>query len=133
MPRIREVLETHDWSTSSDATHGLEVGRALSVDADSDSDRELEYELLGLDRSAHTGGFGQEVHELEREMLSLRLAIERGGGDSDDNSGEEDEYSDGDGDEEIKVQSMEALMMRVQAIRGAYKRLCCMLLAHYPS
>lgn len=129
MPRIKEVLETHDWSTSGDSAHGVDMARALDVDSDYDSDNDLENELLGFGRSAHTRGFGQEVHELEREMLGLRMAIERGGGDGvSESDGDEDECSDGDGDEEIKVESMEALMMRVQAIRGALLRLPCILL-----
>ncbi|KAJ5272725.1 hypothetical protein N7478_007850 [Penicillium angulare] len=106
MPRIKEVLETHDWTASGD------LGALEDQDPDFgfDDEDDLESELLGFGRSSHTRGFGQEVQELEREMLGLRMAIERGGGD-----GEEDDAED-DG-EEVKVESMEALMMRVQAIR----------------
>lgn len=100
MPRIKEVLETHDWSGGSndeEPDFGFE-------------DDDLETELLGYSRSEHTPGFGHEVQELEREMFGLRMAIERGGGDGDEEDEEEEE--------ENKVESMEALMMRVQAIRG---------------
>lgn len=103
MPRIKEVLETHDWTASSDDPH-------LDPDAGADFDDDLETELLGFGGSTHTRGFNDEVHELEREMLGLRMAIERGGGD-----GEEDQAGE---DDEIKVESMEGLMMRMQAIRG---------------
>lgn len=105
MPRIKEVLETHDWSTSGGA-NDLE-------DADLDFDDDLEEELLGFGRSAHTRGFGHEVQELEREMMGLRMAIERGGGDGHESDGDRD-----NGDEELKVESIETLMMRMQAIRG---------------
>lgn len=102
MPRIKEVLETHDWSTSGGVDDLDDTGL--------DFDDNLEEELLGFGRSAHTTGFGHEVQELEREMMGLRMAIERGGGDG----GE----SDIDGDEELKIESIETLMMRMQAIRG---------------
>lgn len=98
MPRIKEVLETHDWSMTS-----------AGVEDDADSEDGLEDQLLGMDGSR---GFGNEVHELEREMFGLRMAIERGGGD-----GDEDEDED-DGDKEIDVETMESLMMRMQAIKG---------------
>ncbi|CAG8045205.1 unnamed protein product [Penicillium salamii] len=97
MPRIKEVLETHDWSMTS-----------AGVEDDADSEDGLEDQLLGMDGSR---GFGNEVHELEREMFGLRMAIERGGGD-----GDEDEDED-DGDKEIDVETMESLMMRMQAIK----------------
>ncbi|KAF3389489.1 hypothetical protein F1880_003475 [Penicillium rolfsii] len=104
MPRIKEVLETHDWSTSGGADD--------LDDADLDFGDDLEEELLGFGRSAHTSGFGHEVQELEREMMGLRMAIERGGGDGDESDIDPDE-----GDEELKVESIETLMMRMQAIR----------------
>lgn len=47
-------------------------------------------------------GFDLEANELEREMLGLRMAIEN----------EEDDEDD------LKVEELEALMQRVQAIRG---------------
>ncbi|KAJ5485301.1 hypothetical protein N7539_005289 [Penicillium diatomitis] len=101
MPRIKEVLETHDWSTPSPAEDLDDEDFGFDED-------DLETELLGFGQRSHTSGFGQEVHELEREMLGLRMAIERGGGDGD---------SDDDGNEELKVESIEGLMMRMQAIR----------------
>ncbi|KAJ5368719.1 uncharacterized protein N7496_008479 [Penicillium cataractarum] len=104
MPRIKEVLETHDWSTSGGADD--------LNDADLDFADDLEEELLGFGRSSHTSGFGHEVQELEREMMGLRMAIERGGGD-----GDEGDIDGDDADGELKVESIETLMMRMQAIR----------------
>ncbi|CAG8052336.1 unnamed protein product [Penicillium olsonii] len=98
MPRIKEVLETHDWSMTS-----------AGVEDDADSEDGLEDQLLGMGSSR---GFGNEVHELEREMFGLRMAIERGGGD-----GDEDEDGHDDDDKEIDVETMESLMMRMQAIK----------------
>ncbi|KAJ5959211.1 uncharacterized protein N7479_006361 [Penicillium vulpinum] len=105
MPRVKEVLETHDWSMV-----GGDSGFDGDNDPDMDSDDDLEDHLLGLNG---TRGFGDEVHELEREMFGLRMAIERGGGDGD----ERDDSDHDDGDDEIDVESMEALMMRMQAIK----------------
>ncbi|KAJ5955569.1 hypothetical protein N7501_009848 [Penicillium viridicatum] len=105
MPRIKEVLETHDWSMV-----GGDSGFDGDNDPDVDSDDDLQNQLLGMGGSR---GFGDEVHELEREMFGLRMAIERGGGDGD----ERDDSDHDDGEDEIDVESMEALMMRMQAIK----------------
>lgn len=95
MPRVKEVLETHDWSAAT---------------ADDGPEDDLEEALLGFD-GERGSGFGMEVNELEREMLGLRMAIEQRGGDGESN-GEEDE------EEENKVESMETLIMRMQSLRG---------------
>ncbi|KAJ5653115.1 Alpha/gamma-adaptin-binding protein p34 [Penicillium lividum] len=106
MPRIKEVLETHDWTGPGD------VRDDADQELDDEFEDDLETGLLGGGKS-RTRGFGHEVHELEREMLGLRMAIEHGGSD-----GEDVDFGDfEDGDDEIKVESMEGLMMRVQAIR----------------
>ncbi|CAI7656727.1 unnamed protein product [Penicillium viridicatum] len=105
MPRIKEVLETHDWSMV-----GGDSGFDGDNDPDVDSDDDLQDQLLGMGGSR---GFGDEVHELEREMFGLRMAIERGGGDGD----EKDDSDHDDDEDEIDVESMEALMMRMQAIK----------------
>lgn len=102
MPRIKEVLETHDWSMT--GSSGLD---------DVDSEDGLEDQLLGMDGSR---GFGDEVHELEREMFGLRMAIERGGGD-----GDEEDAGHDDSDDELDVETMEALMMRMKAIKGMFE------------
>lgn len=103
MPRIQEVLETHDWSALTES-NDPDADPELDIGPDDD----LESDLLDYSRSAHTAGFGHEVHELEREMFGLRMAIERGGDDAEDDAP----------DEELDVESMDALMMRMQAIRG---------------
>lgn len=105
MRRIRQILETHDWSEDTDTD--------ANADGNGLEDDDLEEHLLGLDSSR---GFNLEVNELEREMVGLRFAIERGGDGSDFE--DEDVDEDGDGDDDIKVESMEALMLRMQAIKG---------------
>ncbi|KNG82461.1 hypothetical protein ANOM_010305, partial [Aspergillus nomiae NRRL 13137] len=90
MRRVREILETHDWASTP-------VGESDGVDGVED---ELERHLL-------EDGFDLEVNELEREMVGLRFAIENGG----------DDVGGIDGDDEMKVESMEALMLRMKAIK----------------
>lgn len=98
MRRIKEVLETHDWAVAdSDDEAGL--------------DDDLEEKLLGIDGD----GFDLEVNELQREMVGLRFAIERGGNDVDSEC-ENDHQDEGDGED--KVEAMETLMLRMQAIKG---------------
>ncbi|BAE58278.1 unnamed protein product [Aspergillus oryzae RIB40] len=92
MRRVREILETHDWASTPSGESG-------GVD---DVEDELEGHLL-------EDGFDLEVNELEREMVGLRFAIENGG----------DDLGGIDGDDEIKVESMEALMLRMKAIKGS--------------
>jgi Alpha and gamma adaptin binding protein p34 len=95
MRRIREVLEAHQWADSHDSE---------------DMDRLL-------DSEGEEDGFNLEVNELEREMMGLRTAIEKAGpGDEADDDGDDGEQSDA----ELKVEGMEALMMRIRAIRGIY-------------
>ncbi|KAJ5216282.1 Alpha/gamma-adaptin-binding protein p34 [Penicillium cinerascens] len=98
MPRIKEVLETHDWAASGDTLDADDLG------SDDDFD-----DFVSGDKSTHSRGFGEEVNELEREMFGLRMAIERGG------DGHEDSEEDENGED--KVESIEALMMRMQSIR----------------
>ncbi|KAJ5661805.1 uncharacterized protein N7477_009421 [Penicillium maclennaniae] len=96
MPRIKEVLETHDWTASGD-----------SFDAD-ELDMEDDFDEFMSGGKSHSRGFGEEVNELEREMFGLRMAIERGGDRHDDSESE---------NEEDQVESIEALMLRMQSIR----------------
>ncbi|KAL3464141.1 alpha and gamma adaptin binding protein p34-domain-containing protein [Aspergillus heterothallicus] len=94
MRRIKEVLETHEWAGGEEADTSL---------ADDDDD-DLERELLALDEGQ---GFNLEVNELEREMVGLKLAIGRGA------DGDEDD----EGDEELRVDAVEALLTRMRAIK----------------
>ncbi|KAL5001992.1 alpha and gamma adaptin binding protein p34-domain-containing protein [Aspergillus recurvatus] len=98
MCRIKEVLETHEWA--GDEEEEPDTGLP-------DDDDDLERELLGLDEEA--SGFNNEVDELQREMVGLRFAIGRGG---DRNVDEDDE-----GDEELRVDAVEALLTRMRAIK----------------
>ncbi|KAE8162461.1 alpha and gamma adaptin binding protein p34-domain-containing protein [Aspergillus tamarii] len=90
MRRVREILETHDWASAPSG----------ESDGADDVEDELERHLL-------EDGFDLEVNELEREMVGLRFAMENG----------DDDLSGIDGDDEMKVESMEALMLRMKAIR----------------
>jgi hypothetical protein len=103
MRRIKEVLETHDWAAAAAA---------------SSDDNDLEDFLDSGDEHDHDhedGGFKFEVDELEREMMGLRFAIQNGG---DDGHDENDNDNDQEQDAELKVEELEALMMRMHAIKG---------------
>lgn len=93
------MLETHDWASNPE---------------DGNVDDDLEEHLLGLDDDDGTDGFNFEVNELEREMLGLRMAIGQ----------DEDGERVDDKDEENKVDSIETLMLRMQAIKGIFPLPC---------
>ncbi|EEP78471.1 predicted protein [Uncinocarpus reesii 1704] len=92
MPRIREVLEANEWTMF--ASHE-DLANPASGSLD-------DFAEEGLDI---------EVGELEREMFGLRMAIEKGEGDG--TEGEEDDFDEDD----LAVEQLEGLMLRVQAIR----------------
>jgi hypothetical protein len=107
LERIKEALETNDWAAEDvlQDLDGLDVG---------DEDGEQE------------SGFGAEAAEMEREMLGLKMAI-HGGGSEAQKLGEEEE---GDvQDQELQVEQLEAMMLRMQAIKGPLftNRLSCSL------
>ncbi|EFE39729.1 conserved hypothetical protein [Trichophyton verrucosum HKI 0517] len=93
--RVQEVLETHQWSSSSsdEVEQDLE---SLSLRGDQES----------------TGGFTLEANELEREMAGLRLAINN----NMDNDDIDEEFKEM-GDDSLQVEQLEGLMLRVQAIK----------------
>lgn len=93
--RVQEILETHQWSSSTS----------------DEPEHDLESIILHGDEEA-TGGFTLEANELEKEMAGLWLAI---------NSNKDDDSIDekfGDvGDDNLQVEQLEGLMLRVQAIK----------------
>jgi hypothetical protein len=99
MRRIKEVLESHQWSPDSDGDSGYLADQSLGSEGDAEED-----------------GFHLEVNELEREMMGLRMAIER--------AGDDDEQSDAG----LHVEEMEALTMRIRAIKGMYAYICLKLI-----
>jgi hypothetical protein len=67
-------------------------------------------------------GFGAEAAELEMEMFGMKRAIYGLRGDGEDQivDGKLDDRGEGNGeeDEEHEVEKLEALMLRMQAVRG---------------
>ncbi|KAK2740660.1 hypothetical protein FQN57_006030 [Myotisia sp. PD_48] len=96
--RVLEVLETHQWSSSS----------ADDTYLDGISDPDL---LRGL--TEDLDGFSLEATELEDEMAGLRFAIRNGAQDDSVGGGEVDTIDEDD----LSVEQLEALMTRVQGIR----------------
>ncbi|KAL4935477.1 alpha and gamma adaptin binding protein p34-domain-containing protein [Aspergillus oleicola] len=105
LSRVKELLETSEWAGASDDDEALDG-------LPDDDDEELERELLGMDTSP--SGFNREVDELQREMVGLRFAIERGGGSG---TGDFSSTDEAEGDEELRVDAVEALLTRMRAIK----------------
>lgn len=103
LPRLKEVLSTHEWTASS----------SMGEDDDEEDEDHIMSFLNSGGRSGESRGFRFEVNQLEREMMGLRFAI-NGGDDEDDDDGNEEE------DTELQVENLEALMMRMRAIKGLF-------------
>jgi hypothetical protein len=58
-------------------------------------------------------GFGLEVDQLEREMMGLRFAFQKGDGGGADEEDDNDQKND-----ELRVEEQETLMLRMRAIKG---------------
>ncbi|KAH0547566.1 hypothetical protein FGG08_000291 [Glutinoglossum americanum] len=96
LERIKEALEANDWAADDDVQ---------GIDGPDDEDCEQE------------SGFGTEAAEMEREMLGLKLAIYGGGGEAQGlEGGEEEEERQ---EQELQVEHLEAVMLRMQAIKVA--------------
>ncbi|KAI9777852.1 MAG: hypothetical protein M1839_008529 [Geoglossum umbratile] len=89
LERIKEALEANDWAAADDDT------------------------LLPEDEAE--SGFGAEAAELEREMVGLKMAIYGGG--EEEGEEEEEEEDGGAGGQEFQVEQLEAVMLRMQAVR----------------
>lgn len=100
LPRLKEVLSTHEWTASSSGGLG-----------DEEDEDDIMSFLNSETRSGESSGFRFEVNQLEREMMGLRFAI-NGGEDGEDDGNEEKD------DTELQVENLEALMMRMRAIKG---------------
>jgi len=95
--RIKEALEANDWSTGEgDGFQSDDLG------------------LGGGEEEDGTEGFGAEAAEMEREMFGMRNAIY---GEGQYQSGEGDEQ-----DEELKVEQLGNLMLKMQVVKGKYYR-----------
>lgn len=96
--RVKEALEANDWG---------------SGDGD---DFQSEYLGFGSDEEdTDEVGFKAEAAEIQREMFGMRNAIYGQG------SSQDPEEEDGE-DEELKVEELERLMVKVQVIKGEYCR-----------
>ncbi|EDN03445.1 adaptin binding protein domain, membrane trafficking protein [Histoplasma capsulatum] len=92
MARVKEVLQTNEWAS-------IRQGD-LSTDFLLDSDEDF--------------GFDNEASELEREMLGLKLAIEKG---ADETGAGEPDLKSHDEEDELHVEKIDGLMLRMKAIK----------------
>jgi hypothetical protein len=93
--RLKEALESNDWEGGDE--HGGEI---ILDDLDED-DEEAEGSV----------GFGIDPAELEEEMAGMKRAIYGGG------LGMEEEDED-DADQDQEVEKLQAMMLKMQAVRG---------------
>ena len=97
--RLKEALETNDWENN-------ELGEGISL-------KDLDEEDEGGEGSI---GFGIEAAEMEMEMFGMKQAIYGGGN--------EEEINDEEGQDE-DVEQLQAMMLRMQAVRGACSSFIC--------
>lgn len=93
MARIKEVLQTNEWASN----HQGDFSTDFLLDSDEDF------------------GFDNEASELEREMLGLKLAIEKG---ADETGAGEPDLKNHDEEDELHVEKIDGLMLRMKAIKG---------------
>jgi hypothetical protein len=95
MERVKEALEANNW-------------------AGGDGD---DLDLDGLDDEDDDGsiGFGMEAAELMGEMFDMKRAIY-----GDDYEGDEAKEGEGEEEEEKSVEQLEAMMLRLQAVKGEF-------------
>lgn len=96
---MKEALEANDWASNED-------------DFGIDDFGDLEDE--------ESMGFGAEAAELEMEMFGMKRAIYGIGEEDEERAGEEGVGREEGGDEEDEVEKLEALMLRMQAVRGEF-------------
>ncbi len=96
--RVKEALEANDWGGGDGDDF-----QAESLDFGSDEDDGDEV------------GFKAEAAEIQKEMFGMRNAIYG------QSSSQEPEEEGGE-DEELKVEELERLMVKVQVIKGEYCR-----------
>lgn len=100
LERLKGALEANDWGGDDELGGGLDL-EDLEETEDKDEDR---------------AGFGMEAAEMEMEMFGMKQAIYDG------RSREEDEDEKGqsgdDVDQDEEVEKLQAMMLRMQAVRG---------------
>lgn len=93
LDRLKEALEANEWEGGDDGGEDIDLG---DLEDDGDDNKSV--------------GFGIEAAEMEMEMFGMKQAIN---GESIEKTGadEDDENEDG-------VEQLEALMLRMQAVKG---------------
>jgi negative regulator of genetic competence, sporulation and motility len=93
--RLREALEANEWESN-------ELGEQINLE-------DLEYDDEGEDEGGI--GFGIEAAEMEMEMFGMKQAIH--------GSSNAEENDDEEGQDE-GVEQLQAMMLRMQAVRGKF-------------
>lgn len=93
--RLKEALETNDWEGGDN--NGDDIN---PEDFDDDEDE-------------GSVGFGIDPKELEGEMVGMKQAIYGG-------TMGEDEGGGGEAEGDLEVEQLQAMMLKMQAVRGEY-------------
>lgn len=97
--RLKEALEANEWEGGGDEGENIDLE---GLEDDGDENKSI--------------GFGIEAAEMEMEMFGMKQAIH---GDSTEEAGASEEVENEDG-----VDQLEALMLRMQAVKGKRVVLC---------
>ena len=98
--RLREALEANEWESN-------ELGEQINLE-------DLEYDDEGEDEGGI--GFGIEAAEMEMEMFGMKQAIYEGR----KGEGNQDEEGEDEG-----VEQLQAMILRMQAVRGKFSWCFC--------
>lgn len=95
LERVKEALEANDWAGG---------------DAD-------ELDMGEFEDDDGSVGFNLEAAEMMGEVFDMKRAI-YGNGDSDDDDDDDNDNKEDGEDDEASVEQLEAMMMRLQAVKG---------------
>ncbi len=127
MARVKEVLETVNWSGSdSGLTHHNDI---LDHDSNSENDGDPAEQgrVSGSVGRRKDKDLAAEVEQLERELFGVTQPLVRQGlHNIDDQEGKEggdggNKKDDDHEDEDMQIQDLEMIMARMQALRGTFK------------
>ena len=96
LERLKEALEANDWEG------GDELGEHITLEDLEEDDEEAEGSI----------GFGIDASEMEEEMVGMKRAIYGGG------LGIEEDEDEADQDQDQEVEKLQAMMLKMQAVRG---------------
>jgi len=92
--RLKEALEANDWAMNDDDDGGIDFDELLDDDGEGST------------------GIGMEAAQLEMEIFGMKQAIY-----GEDEDSEKEKGGEGEEEEEDSVEKLEAMMLRMQAVK----------------